>query len=335
MLLRIQHETKLTYTAPVTETVLEVRMSPPSDEDQTNLGYRLRITPSAPVTSYRDGEGNRVDLFNLMTPYRELTIRATTIVRTHRRPVSERLAGVEWPGDGPVAVEALEYLSPSHLVNRGALLDEFVAGLPRPRGSFVDGVAALTEAVKSRLKYEKRVTTARTPLSEALELGRGVCQDFAHLFLGAARGLGVPARYVSGYVHGPGELATHAWIQVWSGPTGWVDVDPTRGIFVGDDHVVIGVGRDFLDVPPNRGVWKGRADESISVSVQVEPIDRMPPDWSEWPIQAPWSPYAMTQSQSQSQSQGQRKKVAPGSTNGYRQQQSQQQQDTRPGRDLD
>jgi transglutaminase-like putative cysteine protease len=322
MLLRIHHETKLTYTAPVNETVLEVRMAPPSDEDQTNLGYRLKITPNAPVTSYRDGVGNRVDLFNILTPYRELSIRATTIVRTHRRPASDRIAGLPWPDRGAAAIDALEFLSPSRLVNESPRLDEFVAGFRRPGTGLREGLEALMVAVCERLKYEKKVTTARTPLSEALDLGRGVCQDIAHLFLGAARALGLPARYVSGYVHGPGELATHAWCQAWGGPVGWIDVDPTRGIFAADDHVVIGVGRDFLDVPPNRGVWKGRADETITVAVNVEAIDRMPPDWGEWPIQAPWSPYAITQSQGQSQ----KRKANPAMQNGYRQQQSQQQQ---------
>src|SRR5215217_1916892 len=96
MLLRVHHETKLAYSAPVAETVLEVRMAPPSDEDQTNLGYRLKVSPNAPVTSYRDGVGNRVDLFNLIVPYQELTIRATSIVRTHRRSASERLNGLKW-----------------------------------------------------------------------------------------------------------------------------------------------------------------------------------------------------------------------------------------------
>ena len=100
MLLRIQHETKLTYSEPVTETVFEVRMAPPSDEDQTNLGYHLRIVPSAPVTIYRDGFGNRVDLFNILTSYQELIIRATSIVRTHRGASPEsRLAGVDWAPD--------------------------------------------------------------------------------------------------------------------------------------------------------------------------------------------------------------------------------------------
>ena len=137
MLLRIHHETKLSYSEPVTETVFEVRMAPPSDEDQTNLGYRLRIMPAAPVTIYRDGFGNRVDLFNILTSYRELIIRATSIVRTHRGSSPEsRLAGVEWDPDSAEfhALETLEYLQPSPLVNRSPELDEFLAGLPRAVG---------------------------------------------------------------------------------------------------------------------------------------------------------------------------------------------------------
>ena len=102
MLLRIQHETKLSYSEPVSETVFDVRMAPPSDEDQTNLGYRLRIVPSAPVTIYRDGFGNRVDLFNIITPYSELIIRATSIVRTHRGHAPEsRLTDVALGGRRP------------------------------------------------------------------------------------------------------------------------------------------------------------------------------------------------------------------------------------------
>jgi transglutaminase-like putative cysteine protease len=285
MLLRIQHETKLSYSEPVTETVFEVRMAPPSDEDQTNLGYRLRIIPAAPVTIYRDGFGNRVDLFNILTSYNELVIRATSIVK------------------------------------RTTELDEFISNLPQNSTRLIDVIQQVTDAAKSRLVYEKKVTTARTPVGEALRLGRGVCQDFAHLFLGACRGIGLPARYVSGYIHQPGEVATHAWAQVWTGRSGWIDVDPTRGTFVGDDYIKIAVGRDYSDVPPNRGVWKGRADETISVSVKVEPIQRVPTDWSDWSaIQAPWSAASWIQSQSRIQ----RVKLNPQAS--YRQQQGQQQQ---------
>src|SRR3954467_1437188 len=137
MLLRIQHETKLRYSDSVAETVFEVRMSPQSDEDQTNLGYRLRITPGAPVTSYRDGFGNRVDLFNIMTSYQELVIQTTTLMRTHRRHGEARLAEAESVGAGAdtMAFEALEYLQPSTLVNHCPDLDDFVARLPRPASS--------------------------------------------------------------------------------------------------------------------------------------------------------------------------------------------------------
>jgi transglutaminase-like putative cysteine protease len=301
MLLHIRHETRLSYTEPVAETVFEVRMAPPSDEDQTALGYKLRITPQAPVTSYRDGFGNRVDLFNVATPYTELIIDATSYVRTHRRPIADRLAGVSWPpAEGPASIEAIEHLQPSPLVDRSAALEAFVAGLPAPSGPLSEVIERVTAAVGARLTYEKKATTARTPLSEALVLGRGVCQDLAHLFLGACRGLGLPSRYVSGYVHHPGEVATHAWCQVWAGPeVGWVDVDPTRGAFGDDDHVVIAVGRDYSDIPPNRGLWRGQADETIAVTVTVERIDRVPLEWNEWGTQGYWSSVGSYQSQRQ------------------------------------
>ncbi len=285
MLLRIQHETKLTYSLPVSETVFEVRMAPPSDDDQTSLSYRLRITPAAQVTSYRDGFGNRVDLFNVTTSYHELIVLTTSFVRTHRRSVTDRLAAARslWPDDRAVAIEAVEFLQPSPLIPQCPELDQFVAGLDLPSGPMQTALTALMEAITARLKYEKGVTRPRTTVAEALALGAGVCQDFAHLMIGACRALGVPARYVSGYVNHTGEMATHAWCQVWAGDAaGWIDVDPTHSEFVGDDHVMTAVGRDYHDVPPNRGLWKGRAEESINVSVKIEPVERVPHEWNDW-----------------------------------------------------
>lgn len=284
MLLRISHETKLSYTNPVSETVFEVRMAPPTDEDQTALGYRLRTTPQSPVTSYRDGLGNRVDLFNIAKPYDELLIQANSYVRTHRRPGAARLDSGTLPGDGPASVEALEFLAPSARIGQSGALDAFIAGLPRAaEASSPSGyVQSLMNAVGDRLKFESKVTQTRTTASESLELGRGVCQDFTHLFIAACRGAGLAARYVSGYVNHPGELATHAWGEVWGGEgVGWVAVDPTTRKFVADDHVAIAFGRDYSDVPPNRGLWKGRAEETIAVTVKVEPVDRVPIEWNE------------------------------------------------------
>lgn len=329
MLLRVQHETKLTYTNDVAETVFEVRMGPPSEEDQTCLGYRLRITPSSPVTVYQDGFGNRVDLFNVYTPYRELIIRASSVVRTHRPPGGPKLAEVDFDpeSDEFQAVEAVEYRLPSKLVGGSPELTAFVESIPTPRGTLLDVVQQLMAATRSRLAYEKKVTSARTPVGEALTLGSGVCQDFAHLFLGACRGFGLPARYVSGYIHEPGEIATHAWCQVWAGRNGWVDVDPTRGEIVGDDYVRLALGRDYLDVPPNRGIYRGQADETINVAVKVEPIPRMPSDWGEWSegSEAPWSAASWIQSERQSQ-RGRLNQMQSQHQSLFRQQQSQQQQ---------
>lgn len=324
MLFLIQHETKLNYSEPVSETVFEVRMSPPSDENQTNLGYRLKITPSAPVTINRDGFGNRVDLFNILTPYTELVIWASSVVRTHRPAVESRLDEIAWDPDHEdfKPLDSFEYSLPSKLVLSCPELDEFVEPLRKPVKSVGELVRGLLDAVRARLTYEKKVTTARTPLSEVLALNRGVCQDFVHLFLGASRKLGLPARYVSGYVHEVGELATHAWCQVWAGPLGWVDIDPTRGTFVDENFVTLAFGRDYSDVPPNRGVWKGQGDENIAVAVKVEPIARVPVDWTNYSANsAPWSSASWVQSERSSN----RPRFMNNQT-GYRQQQSQQQQ---------
>jgi transglutaminase-like putative cysteine protease len=303
MLLCIDHETRLTYSEPVAEHVFEARMAPLSDDDQTALGYRLRITPSTLLSAYRDGFGNRVDLFNLFAPCQEVTVHATSYVRTQRRPGAARLTEAAWPAPGSTALEALEFLQFSPLADHSAELDSFLATLPAQfEGSLLQGVELMIALVRTRLKYEKKVTTARTPVSEALALGCGVCQDFAHLFLAACRGRGLPARYVSGYINQPGEIATHAWVQVWGGASvGWVDVDPTRRTFVDNDYVVTAVGRDFSDVPPNRGAFKGFAEENIAVSVKVEQVQRLPADW----IELERTPIRSAQAGMQSQQQRQ------------------------------
>jgi transglutaminase-like putative cysteine protease len=316
MLYRIDHETRLTYSAPIAEAVSEVRTAPPSQDDQTVLGYRLRVTPPAPVTGYRDGFGNRVELFNLLAPHTEVVIASSACVRVHRPPADA-------PGAVPFApelarhVDAAEYLRPSPLVDFPGPVRAFAETVPIAEGVSVRAAAeAVMAAVRERLQYEKRVTEAHTRVSEALELGRGVCQDFAHLFLAVARVRGLAARYVSGYVHQPGEIATHAWVQVWAGPeAGWLNLDPTHGRWVAAEHIVIAVGRDFSDVPPNRGVWKGTAQETIAVTVNVRPVDRLPADLVE-PVGSGWS---ATSGPGGGQDRQQRPRE-------FRQQQSQQQQ---------
>jgi transglutaminase-like putative cysteine protease len=323
MLLRIDHETRLTYSAAVTESVIEVRTAPPSQDDQTVLGYKLRVTPPAPVTRYRDGFGNTVELFNLLAPHKEVVIRAAACVRVHRGPAADAPAAVPWTPDLGRHVDALEWLRPSPQVDFAPAVREFAAAVPMDGCATVrDAAEAVMNAVRGRLVYEKQVTEAHTRTSETLELGRGVCQDFAHLYLAAARLRGLPARYVSGYIHQPGEIATHAWVQVWAGPeVGWANLDPTHGMWVGADHVVTAVGRCFSDVPPNRGVWKGDAAESIAVTVNVQPVDKVPAYLAE-PADAPaWTALAAMNGGGRN---GRLNQQARGRA--FRQQQSQQQQ---------
>lgn len=329
MLIRVEHETVLDYSEPVCETVIEVRMSPPSTEDQTVSGYRLKVVPHVPTANYRDGFGNRVDLFNISAGHNRIQISSTCYVRTHRRANASRLAELPWPVAGSEPghdVDVLEFLRFSPFVDDCPELTGFVERLPRNHKSFAAGLDALMLAVNERLKYEKQVTTAQTRLSEALQLGRGVCQDYAHLFLGACRGLGIPARYVSGYVNQPGELATHAWCQVWAGTDlGWIDIDPTRGQFVDGHHVVIATGRDFSDVAPNKGCSKGLGVETISVAVKVETVDRMPTNWSDHvAVNRPQPPRSIATSWYANE--GGLRQQAPSRTGPLRHQQSQQQQ---------
>lgn len=282
MLLRITHETRLSYSREVTGTIFEARMAPRSDDDQTAYHYAISTNPAAPITSFRDGDGNRVDLFNIFEPYDKLTVSASSYVRTHRREVSARMKDAQVrSGSSPeMGLDLRELFKPSPLVPNGPLLTELASSLAWPESeSASDRAARILDAIRERLVYESDVTHAWSSVEEVLELNRGVCQDFAHVLIGLARLKGMPARYVSGYINQPGQIATHAWAQVWFGPrAGWIDLDPTRGIFATDDHITVAYGRDYSDVPPNRGLWAGEANESIEVVVEIAPVDRLPSD---------------------------------------------------------
>lgn len=284
MILRIDHETHLDYSDDVSEHVFELRMAPSSDEDQTTLGCKIQVNPSGPSTTYLDGFGNRVELLNILGASRGVAVRATSFVRTHRRSATERMAGISAPSalaEGASHVDAMEYLQPSPMVKPCPELDALLAEFQPPlEGTLEELVTALREYVHGSLTYAKEVTSSESKLAEILKHKSGVCQDFSHLFIAVCRKFGLPARYVSGYVHQTGELATHAWCQIWANATeGWVDVDPTHNLFPGDNHVVTAVGRDYSDVPPNRGAWKGEAKETMNVLVRVEKVPRLPADW--------------------------------------------------------
>jgi transglutaminase-like putative cysteine protease len=141
----------------------------------------------------------------------------------------------------------------------------------------VDIAMYVSRYIRTTFEYATAVTNASSPIDEVLELGKGVCQDFAHLMLAVLRSFGLPARYVSGYLHRPGKASqSHAWVEVWLGEAGWFGIDPTNDVAIDEHFVKAAVGRNFTDVPPNKGVYRGSGDEQIFARVETRELARLP-----------------------------------------------------------
>src|SRR5262249_40239233 len=213
---------------------------------------------SQPVTPcrYRDGFGNRVHHLNLLVPYQQVRILAASVVETADRDGRPEGSTATWPlnpdGAEPQLLDFLQFRGPVCRSNRLAEL----RAMPAPRtGELLAAVAGrLMKHIHAHFEYARAVTHASSPVDDVLRHGKGVCQDFAHLMLALLRGYGVPARYVSGYIHRPGkESQSHAWCEAWLPDLGWLGIDPTNDRLVDDHFVKVATGRDFTDVPPNKG----------------------------------------------------------------------------------
>jgi transglutaminase-like putative cysteine protease len=293
MILEIQHETRLEYTQPVIESMVELRMEPVSGPEQSCHSFHLAISPPAERFRFQDGVGNHVHHFNILAPHREVRILAASIVETLPRPRPLTSSAVQHPLDGDqVALEALHYLDLRGPVGPTERLTPLLEKLRPPAGSrLAEFVAEVTRFIPGHFEYAKDVTLASSPIDDILEKGKGVCQDFTHLMIALLRAHGIPARYVSGYLHRPGkESQSHAWCEVWLPDLGWLGMDPTNNQQADDHFVKVAVGRDFSDVPPNKGVYRGQARESIFVRVETRELERLPPlSWKEQlpPLQVP------------------------------------------------
>src|SRR5262249_41211638 len=154
---------------------------------------------------------------------------------------------------------------------------------PKPGMLLGEVVAQVSRHIRSQFKYARAVTLASSPIDDVLEKGKGVCQDFTHLMIAVLRAFGVPARYVSGYIpRAHTDWQSHAWCEVWLPDLGWLGVDPTNDCVVNEHFIKVAVGRDFTDVPPNKGVYRGQAEESIFVRVETRSLERLPSlSWQE------------------------------------------------------
>jgi transglutaminase-like putative cysteine protease len=280
----IRHATRFNYESPITESVMEARMQPRTDNLQRCLQFALLTTPSARVMTYRDHDGNVIHHFNIPGRHSRLTVTAEALVECiAMRPLPHRLGPAAWSRLDSIASSGQwwEYLAPSTFVAQTAVVESLRDEIGLARGN--DPLVVLRRLMGemyARFEYSPRSTRVDSPIDEALKARKGVCQDFAHIFLSLVRPLGIPARYVSGYLfHAAGghdrsaDGATHAWVEVLLPDLGWVGLDPTNNLIADDRHIRVAIGRDYADVPPTRGVFKGSSTvrSELSVAVTVAP----------------------------------------------------------------
>jgi transglutaminase-like putative cysteine protease len=286
----IRHITRFTYTSPVSESVMELRMRPATDGPQRCLQFEVEVSPRARVFAYRDFLGNWVHHFDIPRRHAQLQITARAQVQVDASaPLPERLPESAWAAvDGwDASGDHWDFRQPSHFATWSPALLAFVESLGPVATRQADPLAtahAMMNAVHGGFEYAPNSTRVDSPIDEALSARRGVCQDFTHVMLAALRRLGLPCRYVSGYIapraaaEGPAEsaIATHAWLEVLLPELGWVGFDPTHNLTAGVRHVRVAIGRDYADVPPTRGTFKGTTSSTLAVSVEVTPAEALP-----------------------------------------------------------
>jgi transglutaminase-like putative cysteine protease len=258
----IKHITHYRYTAPVAHSIQTLRLTPHTDDHQRVL--RWQIDAPGTLEQQVDPYGNITHILTVNQPHHDIELRVTGLVEID--PLREGLLG---KGDSRLPVQA--YCVPTPLTQVDDSIVDFARTvLPHGIRHAADALA-LANAIRERVRYEPGITDVTTAASQVLAMGHGVCQDHAHLFLACARGLGTPARYVSGYLYTTAEhAATHAWADVWLADAGWTSVDVTNGQFASDHHCRLAVARDYDSASPVRGVRNGGGVESMTATVSVQ-----------------------------------------------------------------
>ena len=271
----IRHITGYEYERSVTSSYNEARITPISNDRQLVLESEVEVTPPASIYRYWDWWGTLVHSFDLQEPHDELVITGTSVVETSAAPNPPETPA-SW--DNLATFEVRDQYAELLCASRYVPLSGGVAEAARELDRSLDPLetcAAVIASVRTRLRYERGTTTVSTTAADALEIGGGVCQDFTHVALGLLRAKGIPARYVSGYLHPssgaePGQAIagqSHAWIEAWVGE--WMPFDPTNGSPVGERHVVVGRARDYADLPPLNGIFHGGPAKALGVSVEL------------------------------------------------------------------
>ena len=290
MFYSIRHLTRFRYKTPVSESLMELRMHPRTEGPQRCLSFLISIDPRTRVYQYRDYLGNAVDHFDVPGHHRELKIVAEALVEIDPFPeLPNRLEPSAWDElDAQAAAgDYWEMLMPSQFAEPTEALLSLIEPLRvRRRDDPLSFLRELNAAIYEWFEYVPKATRVDSPIDHAIEARKGVCQDFAHIMTALVRHVRIPCRYVSGYVYRRSEnqdrspeSASHAWVEALLPNLGWVGFDPTNNLIAGDRHIRTAIGRDYADVPPTKGIFRGKSESHLTVSVRVSPSDApAPPD---------------------------------------------------------
>ncbi|MCS6984671.1 MAG: transglutaminase family protein [Leptospiraceae bacterium] len=284
---RIRHLTKYQYSGVVRHGHSEARLIPLDMQAQKVLSWNIHITPEPRITHRReDFFGNQVLYFSLEDPHQELAVEANSVVETWFLPLPTK------PSTRYIEIRSRIMAEPAFFSERQYLLSsvhcplgrefrQFFLAICPPNTTLLDALGRLGEIIKKDFTYDRHFTTIHTPVMEILKHRRGVCQDFAHLCISLFRSVGVPARYVSGYLETqppPGKEklrgadASHAWFAVFDPNLGWLEFDPTNNKFPDDSYIRLAWGRDYADVSPLKGVLYEGGSQTLQVAVDVDRI---------------------------------------------------------------
>jgi transglutaminase-like putative cysteine protease len=264
--IHIEHETIFTYTQPVREAIGEARLHPRHDAGQQVHSFQLVLDPSTPFDVIADRFGNSIHCYSMLSSHQRMVVTATSVLSTSTASLSA--------APPLTLMERHDFTAPSPYVPISGDLLAFAQHHASNGGTAEDTAHALMGAIYETCAYEPGSTTSSTAADAVLVGRRGVCQDFAHLLIALSRSLGLPARYVSGYLYDPDKspdaiLASHAWVEVFLDGRGWLGLDPTHNRVVGVLYARIAIGRDYTDAAPVRGVYQNSAQETLAVRVRM------------------------------------------------------------------
>jgi transglutaminase-like putative cysteine protease len=273
----VSHRTTFRYDGPVSHNFNEARLRPADNPEQRLEYFYLTTSPSAAVEHHFDFYGNWVDRFEVFDTHTLLETRSEAVVETRPPPpLPEDAAPAPLARIGEAAQNerCYDFLQPSRFTDTDPATGRLALGAAAGRTDVWQAALAIMRFVHSRLEYQSCSTHVHTPMRDVLAQGRGVCQDFAHVMIGLSRSAQIPARYVSGYLATESASATHAWTEVFIPTIGWRALDPTHNRQPDESYVKIAVGRDYDDVPPLRGTYRGTLSRRMEVDVRITPASR-------------------------------------------------------------